>query len=112
MRIDMKLVREILKKLYTAPSEKHPFPDESHLLSPPSIPGYENQSDIVGDHVDLMVSCGLIERERVGMKPPPDFVGLKPTSDARKWFDCSLDNAKWEEVSEELEERLKKCQSE
>ena len=109
MEIDMMLVREILKRLYSAPSEKQPFPAESYLLSPPSIPGYEGRSDIVGDHIDLMVSGGLIQHERVGVKPPPDFVGLKPASEARKWYDYASDGAQWEEASGELEEKLKRA---
>jgi hypothetical protein len=112
MNIDMDLVRQVLKKLYIAPAEEHSFPEASHLLSPPSIPGYEDQSDIIGEHVDLMVLCGFIERERIGMKPPPDFVGLKPTSDARKWFNYALDDQKWAGGSAELEEKLRQYQSE
>jgi hypothetical protein len=112
MNIDMNLVREILKKLYKAPTGEQPFLVESSTLSPPFIPGYENQSDIIGEHVDLLISCRLIERERIGMRPPPDFVGLKPTSEARKWFNYALDDEKWKEVSAELEENLKSCLSE
>lgn len=112
MNIDMHLVREILKKLYITPAGGHQFPVESSTLSPPFIPGYENQPDIIGRHVDLMVSCGLIERERIGMRPPPDFVGLKPTSEARRWFNRALDGEKWGEGSAELEEKLKACSSE
>lgn len=112
MSIDMNLVREILKILYKAPTDEHPFPTESHTLSPPSIPGYENQFGVIGEHVDLMISCGLIERERIGMRPPPDFVGLKPTSEARKWFNYALVDEKWREGSVELEEKLTKYLSE
>ena len=112
MSVDMNLIREILKKLYHAPTEERPFPMESSTLSPPSIPGYENQSSVIGEHVDLMVACGLIERERIGMRPPPDFVGLKPTSEARRWFNYALDDEKWGEGSAELEEKLKECLSE
>jgi hypothetical protein len=88
------------------------FPAESPTLSPPCIPGYENQSEIIVEHVDLMISCGLIQRERIGRRPPPDFVGLKPTSEARWWFGYALDAEKWAEGSAELEEKLKKCLSE
>jgi hypothetical protein len=112
MNIDMNLVREILKKLYKLPTAAQPFPVESSTLSPPSITGYENQSDIIGAHVDLLISCRLIERERIGMRPPPDFVGLKPTREARKWFDYALDDEKWVEGTAELEEKLKSCLSE
>jgi hypothetical protein len=118
MNIDMNLVREILKTLYEAPTEEHPFKRESRPLIPFSLPGYENQSiigehaDVIGEHVDLMVSCGLIERERIGMRPPPDSVGLKPTSEAGIWFDCALDDEKWAEGSAALEEKLKKGLSE
>jgi hypothetical protein len=112
MKIDMNLVRKILKKLYKTPTEENPVSAESPTLSPPSIPGYENQFEIIGKHVDLMISCRLIERERIGMRPLPDSVGLKPTSDARWWFGYALDDEKWAEGSAELEEKLKKCLSE
>jgi hypothetical protein len=84
----------------------------SPTLSPPAIPEYENQTEIIGEHVDLMISCELIQRERIGMRPPPDYVGLTPTSEARWWFNYALDDEKWAKASAELEEKLKKCVSE
>ena len=114
MQIDLNLVREILKKLYTvSSSEDATYLSETFALSPPSLEGYKNESNLILDHIDLLESCDLLKRtNQIKMRNHPDPVTIEPTPETRKWAYAAIDDNKWAELSPELEKNLNACQSE
>ncbi len=113
MQIDLNLIREILKELYTvSSSEEATYLSETFALSPPSLEGYKNESNLILDHIDLLELCGLLRRtNQIKMRNHPDPVTIEPTSETRKWAYAALDDDKWAETSPELKKMLDACQS-
>lgn len=94
---DPTMVRRILLSLF---KEDGGQLRERLRLSPPES---GNDSDEMLRHIDRMEEVGLVRRTReIHMKPPPDPVTLRPTSEAALWARIARDDEQWERKEKDL----------
>lgn len=103
MKPNLNLVRDILKQVYIVHKTEPLILKEDSILSPMGD-GTENNAS---DHVHLMVERGLlIFSNRIKSNRKPDFATIEPTEKAKDWAYCAHDDAKWQQVENEILEFL------